>query len=62
MPPAYRGRLLRTRVRHFPDKLLALTFDDGPDPVVTPLVLRALADHHARATFFVMGQGARRHP
>ncbi len=34
---------------------LALTFDDGPSPVVTPLVLDALARHHAHATFFVVG-------
>jgi peptidoglycan/xylan/chitin deacetylase (PgdA/CDA1 family) len=31
---------------------LALTFDDGPDPVWTPLLLDLLADRGARATFF----------
>ena len=35
---------------------VALTFDDGPDPVVTPQVLDILAQHGARATFFVMGK------
>jgi peptidoglycan/xylan/chitin deacetylase (PgdA/CDA1 family) len=34
---------------------LALTFDDGPNPAITPLVLDALERHHARATFFVLG-------
>jgi len=34
---------------------LALTFDDGPNPVTTPQVLDVLARHHARATFFVIG-------
>jgi peptidoglycan/xylan/chitin deacetylase (PgdA/CDA1 family) len=34
---------------------LALTFDDGPNPVVTPQVLDILERHHARATFFVIG-------
>ncbi|HSX29359.1 MAG TPA: polysaccharide deacetylase family protein [Candidatus Saccharimonadales bacterium] len=34
---------------------LALTFDDGPDPTHTPLVLDILANHHATATFFVVG-------
>lgn len=41
---------------------VALTFDDGPDPVVTPLVLDALAAAGARATFFVLGERACRHP
>ncbi len=42
--------------------LVALTFDDGPDPELTPGVLEALADHHARATFNMMGWNAGRHP
>ena len=41
---------------------VALTFDDGPDPVWTPLVLDALADAGARATFFVIAPLAKRHP
>jgi peptidoglycan/xylan/chitin deacetylase (PgdA/CDA1 family) len=31
-----------------------LTFDDGPNPAATPLILDALARHNARATFFVI--------
>ena len=34
---------------------VALTFDDGPDPEVTPRVLDALAKYDARATFFTIG-------
>jgi peptidoglycan/xylan/chitin deacetylase (PgdA/CDA1 family) len=34
---------------------LALTFDDGPNAVVTPQILSALEHVHARATFFVVG-------
>jgi peptidoglycan/xylan/chitin deacetylase (PgdA/CDA1 family) len=41
---------------------VALTFDDGPDPVVTPQVLDVLAAHDARATFFVLGERAALHP
>ena len=40
----------------------ALSFDDGPDPVYTPQVLEVLARHGARATFFLIGENARRHP
>jgi peptidoglycan-N-acetylglucosamine deacetylase len=42
--------------------LVALSFDDGPDPVYTPQVLDILARHEARATFFLVGENARRHP
>ncbi|EHI68666.1 polysaccharide deacetylase [Streptococcus ictaluri 707-05] len=36
-------------------KLVALTFDDGPDPKTTPQVLDLLAKYQAKATFFMMG-------
>lgn len=42
--------------------LVALSFDDGPDPAYTPQVLDILARHQARATFFLIGENARRHP
>ena len=38
-----------------------LTFDDGPDPAMTPWVLDALADHGAKATFFLIGRNAQAH-
>jgi peptidoglycan-N-acetylglucosamine deacetylase len=41
---------------------LALTFDDGPDPRWTPLVLDALAQAGATATFFVIAPLAKLHP
>jgi len=41
---------------------VALTFDDGPDPVVTPLVLDMLDAAGARASFFCIGKAARAHP
>ncbi|HLO11610.1 MAG TPA: polysaccharide deacetylase family protein [Pseudoneobacillus sp.] len=44
------------------DKLVALTFDDGPDPIFTPQVLDALAKYDAKATFFVIGAEAERFP
>ncbi|MBI5552286.1 MAG: polysaccharide deacetylase family protein [Desulfobacterales bacterium] len=42
--------------------IVALTFDDGPDPVTTPLLLERLAARHAPATFFVTGRRAAAHP
>ena len=41
---------------------IALTFDDGPDPEVTPRVLDLLDGAGARASFFVIGRRARAHP
>jgi len=40
------------------DKSIALTFDDGPDPGVTPTVLDALVDKGVHASFFSVGAGA----
>lgn len=42
--------------------VVALTFDDGPDPDHTPAILDILAAHEARATFFVVGEYAEQHP
>jgi peptidoglycan/xylan/chitin deacetylase (PgdA/CDA1 family) len=41
---------------------IALTIDDGPDPVVTPRVLDLLDRYSIRATFFCIGERARRYP
>lgn len=41
---------------------VALTFDDGPHPRLTPEVLEVLAHHDVRATFFLIGAAAERHP
>lgn len=41
---------------------IALTFDDGPDPVYTPRLLDLLRQYGAKATFFVVGVHAERHP
>jgi peptidoglycan/xylan/chitin deacetylase (PgdA/CDA1 family) len=41
---------------------IALTFDDGPDPEVTPRLLDILDAHSARATFFCIAHEAQRHP
>ncbi|MHB8253570.1 MAG: polysaccharide deacetylase family protein [Acidiferrobacter sp.] len=40
---------------------VALTFDDGPDPTLTPWVLKTLAQYHAKASFFCIGTKARLH-
>lgn len=44
------------------EQAVALTFDDGPDPEVTPRLLELLDKHAVPATFFVTGEKAARHP
>src|SRR5215211_1085259 len=43
-------------------RAVALTFDDGPNPDATPVVLDALAARSVKATFFVLGRHAERWP
>jgi len=44
------------------EKVVGLTYDDGPDPIFTPQVLEALAAAGARATFFVLVEQAEKYP
>ena len=41
--------------------LVALTFDDGPDPAATPVLLDLLSSRGVRATFFCIGERVARH-
>lgn len=44
------------------EKIVAITFDDGPDANYTNQVLDLLAEYEAKATFFVIGQNAEKNP
>lgn len=44
------------------DKIVALTFDDGPDPRFTPQILDELQKKNVKATFFMVGQEMEKHP
>lgn len=44
------------------DKVLYLTFDDGPHPSITPLVLNILDEFNAKATFFCVGENVTNYP
>lgn len=62
-----RGGWLGANLTRLPDaavarRQIALTFDDGPDPEVTPQVLALLDQHNAKASFFCIGERARAHP
>jgi peptidoglycan/xylan/chitin deacetylase (PgdA/CDA1 family) len=44
------------------EKVLYLTFDDGPHPEITPEVLRILDQFDAKATFFCVGENVKKYP
>ena len=48
--------------RNVPNDKLWLTLDDGPDPVDTPAILTLLRERGVKATFFVIGEKANKHP
>jgi cellulose synthase/poly-beta-1,6-N-acetylglucosamine synthase-like glycosyltransferase/spore germination protein YaaH/peptidoglycan/xylan/chitin deacetylase (PgdA/CDA1 family) len=60
VPAAYRVQRLGMEPRHA--KMVALTFDDGPDGRWTPKILDILAREHAKGTFFVIGQNMEHRP
>lgn len=56
LPKANRVTPLKTK------KVVALTFDDGPDPTLTPRLLKTLKANKVHATFFEVGQSVSRYP
>jgi peptidoglycan/xylan/chitin deacetylase (PgdA/CDA1 family) len=62
-----RSTLLGPNIVRLPESAIArreiaFTFDDGPDPEVTPRVLDILEAHGVRASFFCIAEEAARHP
>jgi peptidoglycan/xylan/chitin deacetylase (PgdA/CDA1 family) len=62
-----RSKLLGPNITRLPESAIAkrqvaLTFDDGPDSIVTPQILDILEKHQAKATFFCVGIRAKKHP
>lgn len=62
-----RSHLLGPNITRLPatlasERKVALTFDDGPNPAITPWVLDQLDQHGAQATFFCVGERVRAHP
>ena len=44
------------------EKKIALTFDDGPHPILTPRILSILEKYQIKATFFIVGENAKNYP
>jgi peptidoglycan-N-acetylglucosamine deacetylase len=57
------SQLFGPTIRRLDDpSLIAITFDDGPNPTVTPKILDLLDRHNAKATFFLIGSHVRAFP
>ena len=57
VPAVFVGKTVLNKPR-MTQKVVALTFDDGPSSLTTPSVLAALKKYNAKATFFIVGQMA----
>ncbi|MCI8353063.1 MAG: polysaccharide deacetylase [Clostridia bacterium] len=64
MNPIYTdtGKELMKNIYHSQEKVVYLTFDDGPSKSVTPLILDLLKQENIKATFFVLGARAKANP
>ncbi|AFY59695.1 polysaccharide deacetylase family protein [Synechococcus sp. PCC 6312] len=61
-PPPFRGKTINQVSLPPEHKVVALTFDDGPDQPQTLQVLNILKAHKAKATFFVIGRSVQKYP
>jgi peptidoglycan/xylan/chitin deacetylase (PgdA/CDA1 family) len=62
IPRWAQGQVVRQVPVQRSDKVIALTFDDGPWPRYTQEVLQVLASRNVKATFFMVGQEVQRRP
>ena len=62
--PRFINKIFKTRIWQMPgnEKIIYLTFDDGPHPVATSFVLTELARYDAKATFFCIGKNVVNEP
>lgn len=62
VPPQFRGKYIEEVELKTPQKVIALTFDDGPWPKMTNDVLHILKKYNVKATFFVVGRNVYLYP
>ena len=62
IPEQYKGKIIEDVNFNNKQKVVALTFDDGPWPETTNHILYVLKKHKIKATFFVLGKNAQNYP
>jgi peptidoglycan-N-acetylglucosamine deacetylase len=60
--PQFQGNIVRQVKMSSDQKVVALTFDDGPTPNITPQVLSILKQNNIKATFFLIGKNLKNFP
>ena len=60
--PRFQGNIIRQVRLSSQKKVVALTFDDGPSPNITPQVLDILKKNNIKATFFLIGRNLKQFP
>ncbi|MBW4556582.1 MAG: polysaccharide deacetylase family protein [Trichormus sp. ATA11-4-KO1] len=61
-PPSFQGATIKAVKLSQAQKVIALTFDDGPWPETTSQVLDILKQNNVKGTFFVVGQNVKNYP
>ncbi|QHG17989.1 polysaccharide deacetylase family protein [Nostoc sp. ATCC 53789] len=62
VPPSFQGAIVSAAKLSLQQKVIALTFDDGPWPESTAQVLDILKENQIKGTFFVIGQNVKNYP
>lgn len=62
VPKRFDAQFIRRAKLPKGDKVLCLTFDDGPLPGLTEKILATLKEHKVKATFFLVGRNVKAHP
>ncbi|MBD2503551.1 polysaccharide deacetylase family protein [Anabaena azotica] len=62
VPPRFQGATIKSAKVNPSQRVIALTFDDGPWPESTAQVLDILKQNNIKATFFVVGQNVKNYP
>lgn len=60
--PRFQGAIIESAKLSQGQKVIALTFDDGPWPQTTAQILDILKENNIKGTFFVVGQNVKRYP
>ena len=62
VPKQFQGKVIRRLATPENEKIIALTFDDGPKPQTTLPILEILKKYNVKATFFSIGRNLQRYP
>lgn len=62
IPQRFQGQIIHEAKLNNKPKIVALTFDDGPDPIATEKILKILQENNIKGTFFVIGKNLQNYP